>query len=217
MRRNSRVFLAFSAIAIMFAISVSELNTMKVLATTAVVPETKISEENTMQTEPAKRLKKAGYVFQLTKTATLFPKFTENMDKPYDKKFVKKLIDKKVLFKVTEFGTARTCLLAHIVDKSGKYQGWVSLMSEDINNINANKKAFKPLVKAELRARNLAFDKGKKAAMKAMSQVQTEVKKLHGKNKKIGMTSVKQLNKWITYRGGDGAYKYIPTLVFGKF
>lgn len=215
MKLKSRAFLLFFAVAVLFSVTASEFNTVKTHATTAVKPETKISEESTMQIIPADQLEKEGYVFRLTKTANLFPKFSDN--NPYDKKVVKKIIDKNISFKVTEFGTAKTTLMAHIVDKSGKYQGWVSLMSENINNINANKKVFKSLVKAELKVMNLFSDKSEKAAIKAMPQVQAEVKKLRGKNKEIGQTSVKQLKKWMAYKGDDGAYKYIPTLVFGKF
>lgn len=215
MKRKRNLYIIISAITLLFSLAGVGKERARVYAANEAVQESTSSEKESLQIIPAKRLAKAGYIFRLTNDAVLFPNFTSPQGEPYSKKVVKKLIAQKVRFKVTEYGTAKTAIAAHIVDKSGKNQGWVSLDSNNIYNINAIKKALKPLVKAEMKVMDLFDEKGKQVASKQMPQVEKDVKKLHGKNKKIGETSVKQLRKWLDYQGIDGAYKEIPTLLFG--
>lgn len=215
MKYKRNYYIMIAAASLLFSLASVRKESVNVYAATESVQKNKNSENGNLQIIPAKRLAKAGYIFRLTKDAALFPNFTASQGEQYSKKVVKKLIDKKVRFKVTEYGTAKAALVAHIIDKSGKNQGWVSLESDNIYNINAKKKSLKPLVKAEMKVMNLVFEKGKEIALKEMPQVEKEIKQLHGKNKRIGETSVKQLKKWLDYQGTDGAYKYIPTLLFG--
>lgn len=170
--------------------------------------------EPDMTITPAKRLSKGGYVFKLSRDAVVYPAVNDaiySASKSFSKSWVKKMADKNVKFKIAEFGTSKVELLAHIVDQSGKNQGWVSFFNGDIYNKNVKKKALQPLIKAELKVMDLQFE-GKKPSL---IPVKREARKLHGKNKKIANKSIKEIKDWIDYKG-DLAYTHYPSLLVGK-
>ena len=114
-----------------------------------------------MTVTPAKRFAKEGYVFKLARNAVVYPAVNDvinDTSKPFGKSWVKKMVDKNVKFKITEFGTSKVELLAHIVDQSGKNHGWVSFFNGDLYNKNVKKKALQPLIKAELKVMDLQFE-----------------------------------------------------------
>ena len=76
-----------------------------------------------MTIPPAKSLAKEGYAFKLSHNAVVYPAVNDvinDTSKPFGKSWVKKTADKNVKFKITEFGSSKVELLAHIVDQSGK-------------------------------------------------------------------------------------------------
>ena len=167
-----------------------------------------------MTVTPAKRFAKEGYVFKLARNAVVYPAVNDvinDTSKPFGKSWVKKMADKNVKFKITEFGTSKVELLAHIVDQSGKNHGWVSFFNGDLYNKNVKKKALKPLIKAELKVMDLQFE-GKKPSL---IPAKNEARKLQGQNKKIANKSIKEIKGWIAYKG-DLAYTHYPSLLVGK-
>ena len=102
-------------------------------------------------------------------------------------------------------------MVAHIVDQSGKNQGWVDFFNSDLYNINVKKKALQPLTKAELKVMDSQFE-GKKPSL---IQIKNEAKKLHGQNKKIANKSIKEIKDRFAYKG-DLSYTQYPSLLFGK-
>ena len=168
-----------------------------------------------MTVTPAKRFAKEGYVFKLARNAVVYPAVNDvikDTSKPFGKSWVEKMADKNVKFKITEFGTSKVELLAHIVDQSGKNHGWVSFFNGDLYNINVKKKALQPLIKAELKVMDLQFE-GKKPSL---IQIKKEAKKLHGQNKKIANKSIKEIKDWFAYKG-DLSYTQYPSLLVGKW
>ena len=167
-----------------------------------------------MTVTPAKRFSKEGYVFKLARNATVYHEvndFISHTSKPFGKSWVKKMADKNIKFKITEFGTGRVELVAHIVDQSGRNQGWVTFFNGDLYNINVKKKALQPLIKAELKVMDSQFE-GKKPSL---IQIKNEAKKLHGQNKKIANKSIKEIKDWFAYKG-DLSYTQYPSLLVGK-
>ena len=167
-----------------------------------------------MTVTPAKRFAKEGYVFKLARNAVVYPAVNDvinDTSKPFGKSWVKKMADKNVKFKITEFGTSKVELLAHIVDQSGKNHGWVSFFNGDLYNKNVKKKALQPLIKAELKVMDLQFE-GKKPSL---IPVKNEARKLQGQNKKIANKSIKEIKGWIACKG-DLAYTHYPSLLVGK-
>ncbi|KJY56279.1 hypothetical protein [Lactobacillus melliventris] len=102
-------------------------------------------------------------------------------------------------------------MVAHIVDQSGKNQGWVDFFNSDLYNINVKKKALQPLTKAELKVMNLPFE-GKKPSL---IQIKNEAKSYTVKTKKIANKSIKEIKDWFAYKG-DLAYTQYPSLLVGK-
>ena len=167
-----------------------------------------------MTVTPAKRFSKEGYVFKLARNATVYHEVNDvinDTSKPFDKSWVKKMADKNIKFKITEFGTGRVELVAHIVDQSGKNQGWVTFFNGDLYNIYAKRKALQPLIKAELKVMNSQFE-GKKPSL---IQTKNEARKLNGQNKKIANKSIKEIKDWFAYKG-DLSFTQYPSLLVGK-
>ena len=167
-----------------------------------------------MTVTSAKRFSKEGYVFKLARNAIVYPTVNDvinDTSKLIGRIWVKKMADKNIKFKITEFVTSRVELVAHIVDQSGKNQGWVNFFNGDLYNINVKKKALQPLTKAELKVMNLQFE-GKKPSL---IQIKNEAKKLHGQNKKIANKSIKEIKDWFADKG-DLSYTQYPSLLVGK-
>ena len=85
-----------------------------------------------MTVTPAKRFSKEGYVFKLARNAIVYPTVNDvinDTSKLIGRSWVKQMADKNIKFKIIEFGTSRVELVAHIVDQSGKNQGWVNFFN----------------------------------------------------------------------------------------
>ena len=167
-----------------------------------------------MTVTPAKRFAKEGYVFKLARNAVVYPAVNDvinDTSKPFGKSWVEKMADKNVKFKITEFGTSKVELLAHIVDQSGKNHGWVSFFNGDLYNINVKKKVLQPLIKAELIVMNLQFE-GKRPSL---IQIKNEAKSYTVKTKKIANKSIKEIKDWFAYKG-DLSFTQYPSLLVGK-
>ncbi|WLS85051.1 hypothetical protein [Lactobacillus apis] len=163
---------------------------------------------------PAGRLAKDGYVFVLSPKAIVYPECPNSSKydvQPYNKDWVEKMAEKKTKFKITEFGLGKVEIMGHLVDQSGKQQGWISLVNGNFYHVDAKKKALKKLIKAETKAMDQKSD-GKKVSLK---QAEAEAKKLHGHNRKIALKSIKELKAWLNY-DGDYPYTYLPALTIDK-
>ena len=204
---STAILFSFTALANSTVVKAENIDTAKSAAVSRTT-------EPGMTVTPAKRFAKEGYVFKLARNAVVYPAVNDvinDTSKPFGKSWVKKMADKNVKFKITEFGTSKVELLAHIVDQSGKNHGWVSFFNGDLYNKNVKKKALQPLIKAELKVMDLQFE-GKKPSL---IPAKNEARKLQGQNKKIANKSIKEIKGWIAYKG-DLAYTHYPSLLVGK-
>lgn len=208
--KKSKKIITFLTLATLLSVTVNETKIAKADTASAAPTQALISSNpNSVWTN---KLSQENYVFKLKKHAVVFSEFGQSKTTAYDQKFIQSLIDKNVHFKITEAITPKNGAIVHIVDKTGKIQGWVSPIS-DIYNINSKRKSLRPLVKAELKAMNLQDKKQKKLALKSLSKAEKISKKLHSKNKKIAKTSIKQLKTWMKQE----KYQNIPTLLIGEY
>ncbi|CAM3136953.1 hypothetical protein SAMN04487792_1386 [Lactobacillus bombicola] len=185
------------------------------IATAFVNASTKNNQENIMQIDQiaTKQLSRAGYVFRLSSNSLMNPMYrqAEQVEK-YSKTYVEQLVVNKILFKVTEVNSLNKHIMVHIIDQSGKYQGWVSLLT-GIYNVKALKRNLKPLVKAEFEVMRIKDSQGKKAALKELIKVEQEIKRLPKRNKEIGENSLLELQRWLNH----GNYQFIPSLMIGQY
>lgn len=185
------------------------------IATALVNASTKNNQENIMQIDQiaTKQLNRAGYVFRLSSNSLMNPIYrqAEQVEK-YSKAYVEQLVVNKILFKVTEVNSLNKHIMVHIIDQSGKYQGWVSLLT-GIYNVKALKRNLKPLVKAEFEVMRIKDSQGKKAALKELIKVEQEIKRLPKRNKEIGENSLLELQRWLNH----GNYQFIPSLMIGQY
>lgn len=208
--KKSKKIITFLTLVTLLSVTVNETKIAKADTASAAPTQALISSNpNSVWTN---KLSQENYVFKLKKHAVVFSEFGQSKTTAYDQKFIQSLIDKNVHFKITEAMTPKNGAIVHIVDKTGKIQGWVSPIS-DIYNINSKRKSLRPLVKAELKAMNLQDKKQKKLALKSLSKAEKISKKLHSKNKKIAKTSIKQLKTWMKQE----KYQNIPTLLIGEY
>ena len=199
-------FLVISAAVTLFSIATGALATAVVDASS----NTEQKQEGKTDKQASKRLAKAGYVFRLNQDARISLHAHKAATLP--KEEVKQLINDRVLFKIDQVSSLRNGVQVHLVDQTGKHQGWVNIVS-DLYNINSKKKGLRPLIKAELKVMDYADIMNMKAAKKQMKKVTKIANKLTGTDKAIGQTSVKELQKWL----GAMEYKDIPALLIGEY
>ncbi|MGL6206562.1 MAG: hypothetical protein ACRC1X_02135, partial [Lactobacillus panisapium] len=137
-------FLGISAAVTLFSIATGALATAVVDASS----NTEQKQEGKTDKQASKRLIKAGYVFRLNQDARISLHAHKAATLP--KEEVKQLINDQVLFKIDQVSSLRNGVQVHLVDQTGKYQGWVNIVS-DLYNINSKKKSLRPLIKAELK------------------------------------------------------------------
>lgn len=156
----------------------------------------------------SKKLNKAGYVFKLpdAKHGTLF----KINGKQYSKKALKKITRKKINFKVTSIKTIHNGIFVYLVSKNGKYKGYTTYMN-GIYNKNIHNKRLHPLIETELKVMH-AKASGK-PTKKLLGRAKILSTKLTGKNKKIALTSMKQLKQFIKY----GTIAETPVLLVGLY
>ncbi|WP_294757885.1 hypothetical protein [uncultured Lactobacillus sp.] len=156
----------------------------------------------------SKKFAKAGYVFKLT-DATKGALY-KSTGKPYSTKVIKKIVKNNTLFKVKKVWSIHNGMFVDLVSKDGKYKGYTTYLT-GIYNKNTEDEKLKPLVQAELDV-TTARDNNKPTA-ELLAKAETLANELTGYEKKIALTSIKELKEFVKY----GTMGEIPVLLIGKY
>lgn len=156
----------------------------------------------------SKKFAKAGYVFKLT-DATKGALY-KSTGKPYSTKVIKKIVKNNTLFKVKKVWSIHNGMFVDLVSKDGKYKGYTTYLT-GIYNKNTEDEKLKPLVQAELDV-TTARDNNKPTA-ELLAKAETLANELTGHEKKIALTSIKELKEFVKY----GTMGEIPVLLIGKY
>ncbi|RMC47355.1 hypothetical protein [Lactobacillus sp. ESL0228] len=205
-----------SKVAILLLFGISVLSSFNgTIQASDIVPDTKIAttsktkEDETIDQAWSQKLAKAGYVFRLTKSvySTLYP---DNWidHQAYSKKYAKKIVAKKMLFKVDQAKSIENGSAVHIISQNGKYRFWANFLT-DIDNVNGHKKSLKALINIETK---IIIDAHPQAALKQFGKAEKATTKLKGKDRKLARESLKELKQW----SKDERYAKIPTLLIGS-
>ena len=156
----------------------------------------------------SKKLANAGYVFKLpyAQKGALY----KNNGTSYSKKTLQKIINQNILFKVKNVKVIHNGVSVNLVSKDGKYKGYTTYVNA-IYNKNLLNEDLQPLIKAELSVMH-AKDNGKPTE-KLLSRAKTLAAGLTGQNRKIALTSIKQLKQFIK----RGTMAETPVLLIGKY
>ena len=156
----------------------------------------------------SKKFAKAGYVFKLT-DATKGALY-KSTGKPYSTKVIKKIVKNNTLFKVKKVWSIHNGMFVDLVSKDGKYKGYTTYLT-GIYNKNTEDEKLQPLVQAELDV-TTARDNNKPTA-ELLAKAETLANELTGYEKKIALTSIKELKEFVKY----GTMGEIPVLLIGKY
>lgn len=156
----------------------------------------------------SKKFAQAGYVFKLT-DATKGALY-KSTGKPYSTKVIKKIVKNNTLFKVKKVWSIHNGMFVDLVSKDGKYKGYTTYLT-GIYNKNTEDEKLKPLVQAELDV-TTARDNNKPTA-ELLAKAETLANELTGYEKKIALTSIKELKEFVKY----GTMGEIPVLLIGKY
>ena len=156
----------------------------------------------------SKKFAKAGYVFKLS-DATKGALY-KSTGKPYSTKVIKKIVKNNTLFKVKKVWSIHNGMFVDLVSKDGKYKGYTTYLT-GIYNKNTEDEKLKPLVQAELDV-TTARDNNKPTA-ELLAKAETLANELTGYEKKIALTSIKELKEFVKY----GTMGEIPVLLIGKY
>ena len=156
----------------------------------------------------SKKFAKAGYVFKLT-DATKGALY-KSTGKPYSTKVIKKIVKNNTLFKVKKVWSIHNGMFVDLVSKDGKYKGSTTYLT-GIYNKNTEDEKLQPLVQAELDV-TTARDNNKPTA-ELLAKAETLANELTGHEKKIALTSIKELKEFVKY----GTMGEIPVLLIGKY
>ena len=156
----------------------------------------------------SKKFAKAGYVFKLT-DATKGALY-KSTGKPYSTKVIKKIVKNNTLFKVKKVWSIHNGMFVDLLSKDGKYKGYTTYLT-GIYNKNTEDEKLKPLVQAELDV-TTARDNNKPTA-ELLAKAETLANELTGYEKKIALTSIKELKEFVKY----GTMGEIPVLLIGKY
>lgn len=156
----------------------------------------------------SKKFAQAGYVFKLT-DATKGALY-KSTGKPYSTKVIKKIVKNNTLFKVKKVWSIHNGMFVDLVSKDGKYKGYTTYLT-GIYNKNTEDEKLQPLVQAELDV-TTARDNNKPTA-ELLAKAETLANELTGYEKKIALTSIKELKEFVKY----GTMGEIPVLLIGKY
>ena len=156
----------------------------------------------------SKKFAQAGYVFKLT-DATKGALY-KSTGKPYSTKVIKKIVKNNTLFKVKKVWSIHNGMFVDLVSKDGKYKGYTTYLT-GIYNKNIEDEKLQPLVQAELDV-TTARDNNKPTA-ELLAKAETLANELTGYEKKIALTSIKELKEFVKY----GTMGEIPVLLIGKY
>lgn len=156
----------------------------------------------------SKKFAQAGYVFKLTDDTK--GALYKSTGKPYSTKVIKKIVKNNTLFKVKKVWSIHNGMFVDLVSKDGKYKGYTTYLT-GIYNKNTEDEKLKPLVQAELDV-TTARDNNKPTA-ELLAKAETLANELTGYEKKIALTSIKELKEFVKY----GTMGEIPVLLIGKY
>ncbi|BDR61083.1 hypothetical protein [Lactobacillus xylocopicola] len=202
MKKVAKVLLTALLLAVSVAVS---FPTNNVIAADAKTPKAVRYDTDKAWT---RKLAKAGYVFMLP-----------NADKgalikangnSYSKKTLNKIVNNFTLFKVKRIKSVHNGVFADLVSKNGKYKGSTTYVNGFYNKNLLNEK-LELLINVELTVMN-AKDLGKPTDG-LLTQAEAIAAGLTGQNKKIALTSIRQLKDYIKW----GTMAETPVLLVGRY
>ncbi|WP_223894463.1 hypothetical protein [Lactobacillus helsingborgensis] len=154
------------------------------------------------------KFSRAGYVFKLIDAED--GALIKTNGKSYSPKVLQKIVKNNTLFKVKKVRPIHNGMLVDLVSKDGKYKG-TTVYLNGIYNKHAHDKKLQPLIKAELSV--MTAKDNKKPTAKLLGKAEALANKLTGREKKIALTSIKQVKEFIKY----GTLGEIPVLLIGLY
>lgn len=198
----SKTFIA----AVLLSVPVgSTLAVNNVVAKTDVV---KAAPYHYSNKELTNKFARAGYVFKLTNAED--GALIKTNGKSYSPKVLQKIVKNKTLFKVKKVRPIHNGMLVDLVSKGGKYKG-TTVYLNGIYNKHVHDKKLQPLIKTELSV--MTAKANKRPTAKLLGKAAALANKLTGREKKIALTSIKQVKEFIKY----GTLGEIPVLLIGLY
>lgn len=154
------------------------------------------------------KFSRAGYVFKLIDAED--GALIKTNGKSYSPKVLQKIVKNNTLFKVKKVRPIHNGMLVDLVSKDGKYKG-TTVYLNGIYNKHVHDKKLQPLIKAELSV--MTAKDNKKPTAKLLGKAEALANKLTGREKKIALTSIKQVKEFIKY----GTLGEIPVLLIGLY